>query len=146
MNYKHGLTHTKIYSVLCRMKERCYNIKSKDYKNYGLRGIIICDEWLKSPQSFFDWAISNGYKENLTIDRIDVNGNYEPNNCRWITKKQQNNNRRTNKFITYNNETHTLAEWSEIVNIKYKVLHKRIKYFNWNIEKAFNTPVKIYKY
>lgn len=142
MNFKHGFKHTRIYNVWAGIKARCYNPNNKSYKDYGGRGIIMCDEWKNGFINFKNWAISNGYNDNLTIDRINVNGDYEPSNCRWATKKEQCNNRTTNKFITYKNEIHTLAEWSEIVGIKYKCLHKRIKYFNWSIEKAFNTPIK----
>ena len=135
-NYKE-----KLYTVLKGMKRRCYNKNEKAYKNYGQRGIKICNEWLNSFQSFYDWAINNGYKEGLTIDRINNNGNYEPSNCRWITNKKQQNNRNDNCYITYKNQTHTLAEWSEIFNIRYSRLFWRIKK-GWDIEKALTTPVQ----
>lgn len=131
---KHGLTKNKDFYRLMHirkgMKIRCYSIKSDDYKNYGGRGIKICDEWLNEENgmiNFYNWAINNGYKDNLSIDRINVNGNYEPNNCRWITNKEQCNNKRNNHYITYNGETRTMMEWCELFNLKYNTVRYRIK-------------------
>lgn len=135
----------RIYSILNGMKNRCYNIKSKDYNNYGNRGIKICNEWLDKENgvdNFYNWAINNGYKNNLTIDRIDVNGNYEPNNCRWITCKKQCNNQRTNRIIEYKGKRKTLSEWSEELNIKYSTLNNRVNTNHWTIERAFTQKVR----
>ncbi len=93
------------------MKQRCYNSKKKEYKNYGGRGIKICDEWLNDFMNFYNWAISNGYQDDLTIDRIDVNSNYYPENCRWITKTLQNKNTRYTNKIKEENEVLTLNDW-----------------------------------
>lgn len=125
-NTKYKLSHTRIDNIYYGMKSRCYNSKNPAYKNYGAREIKVCDEWLKDKTKFFEWAFANGYKEDLSIDRIDVNGNYEPDNCRWATRKEQNNNTRNNCYIKINNEIHTLSEWSEILNIKSSKLRYKL--------------------
>lgn len=91
---KHNMSHTRLYGILSGLKSRCYCKKNTAYHNYGARGITVCKEWLESAQAFIDWALSNGYQDNLTIDRIDVNGDYEPNNCRWADMHFQNANKR----------------------------------------------------
>ena len=115
------------------MRERTEKPSCSEYKNYGGRGIKICDEWLGELgfDAFAEWAYSTGYKSDaergeFTIDRIDVNGDYSPDNCRWITNKEQQSNRRDNVIITYKGETHTMKEWSEILDIPYKFLTWRI--------------------
>ena len=94
VNVKHNMSYSKLYKVWQGMKTRCYNPNFIYYCNYGSRGITICNEWLNDFKSFYDWAIDNGYKEGLTIDRINNDGNYEPSNCRWITRAEQNRNQR----------------------------------------------------
>lgn len=118
------------------MKKRCYNKNCKSYKDYGARGIEIYDEWLNNFESFYNWANNNGYTDTLTIDRINVNGNYEPNNCRWATQTQQVRNSRHNRYFTYKGETHCLSEWCEILGLKYKNVIARINQYNWSIEEA----------
>lgn len=120
---KHNLVKTRIYHIWINMKRRCVSTN----KYYGGRGIKICDEWLSDFMNFYNWAMANGYSDKLTIDRIDVNGNYEPSNCRWITMKKQSNNTRKNCIIEYNNEKHTISEWSDILGIKYSTFYNRVK-------------------
>lgn len=117
----------KLYGVWANMQQRCLNHKNKDYKYYGARGIKICDKWISDFRYFYEWAISNGYKDGLTIERIDVNGNYEPSNCKWIPFKEQSKNKRNNVMITYEGETHCLNEWSRIKKISKDVLRYRLK-------------------
>lgn len=124
-NRKHGFAKTRLDDIYFEMKRRCYDDHKPKYKEYGARGIKVCDEWLNNKIKFFDWAINNGYKENLTIDRIDVNGNYEPSNCKWSTQKEQANNRRTNINITYNGKTQTVMQWAEELNLNPKPMYKR---------------------
>ena len=137
----HHMTNTRLYRIWSSMKRRCYNLNDKNYKNYGERGITICEEWNEFI-NFYNWAIKNNYDDNLTIDRIDVNKNYEPNNCRWVDRKIQGNNTRRNHYITYNGETKTMSEWADLYGINYNTLRGRINNYNWSIEKAFNTPVR----
>lgn len=138
---KHGMSSSRIYSIHNAMNERCFNKNSIEYYNYGGRGIKVCDEWRGSNgfTNFLKWAMENGYSDNLTIDRINVNGNYEPSNCRWITQKAQCNNTRSNIFIEYKGEIHTLTEWAEILKVPPKRINKRLK-SGWSVERAFETP------
>ena len=124
---KHNKHRTKLYTVYLSMKQRCYNSNNPAYSYYGGRGIKICDEWLNNFINFYNWSIENGYKDGLSIDRIDVNGNYEPNNCRWVTQKVQMNNTRRNHYITNKGETHTISEWSRILNKDYDKFYKELK-------------------
>lgn len=133
---KHGFRYKKIYKHWCKMKSRCYNKNSDNFKYYGGRGITVCEEWKNSFTKFKEWAMQNGYKDNLTLDRIDVNGNYEPSNCRWVNFTYQIRNRRNTIKIIYNNEVKPLSEWCEKYNINYKLAYSRYKK-NWSFEKIF---------
>lgn len=141
-NLKHGFAKKKkverLYRIWLNMKTRsCNNTdkKNKSYINYAMRGISICDEWKNSFDSFKDWAIQNGYSNNLTIDRIDNNGNYEPSNCRWVSLLTQANNRRSNHYIEYNGEKKSAMEWSRKYNIPYYLFKSRIDR-GWDFEKC----------
>lgn len=133
--WKHGLTNHPLYRVYHAMKDRCYRETDKEYPNYGARGINICKEWLSNFESFYSWAIQNGYKHGLSIDRIDVNKGYEPSNCRWANGTQQAQNKRNNRLLTFHNETHCVTEWSRILNIPAGTLKSRIRR-GWTIEQA----------
>lgn len=139
-NTKHGCCGTRIYRIYNNMIVRCFNQNARSYQDYGGRGITVCDKWSHNFQAFYDWAMANGYADNLTLDRIDVNGNYEPLNCRWATKKEQANNTRRNRMITYNNKTQTIKQWADEYGINYPKLKDRINKLHWTIERALNTP------
>ncbi len=148
-NKTHGESKTALYNVWAEMKQRCYNPKDTYYSYYGGRGVVVCDEWKCNYVAFRDWAYANGYKEDrlpsgrnkYTIDRIDVNGNYEPNNCRWVEWETQNNNMRNNHFLTYNGETLTLAQWSKKVGLKSRCIKGRLSR-GWSVERSLTEPLK----
>ena len=125
MRKTHGETKAKLYGVWNNMKDRCYNKNSKSYHNYGARGIIVCEEWINSYENFSTWAKANGYEEGLSIDRINVNGNYEPSNCRWVTIKEQANNTRFNVYITYQGKTQTMKQWAQELGLNYWTVQAR---------------------
>lgn len=139
---KHKGRRTRLYTIWHGMKQRCHCETSHDYKNYGARGIIVCDEWRNDFTAFREWALKNGYSDKLSIDRIDVNGNYCPENCRWTDCKTQNRNRTTNVIVSYRGKEYNYAELAEIAGISYGALYARINHFGWSVEKAVNTPLK----
>ena len=141
LEVKHKMTGTKLYNTWTHMKSRCFNSNDKHYKDYGGRGITVCDEWKDNFQSFFDWSMSNGYADNLTIDRKNNNGNYSPENCAWSTNKEQQRNKRNTCYLTYKEKTQSASEWAEEYGISVKTLTRRIR-DGWSIEKALETPVK----
>ena len=131
------MTNTRLYRIWSGMKRRCYNKRSSYYERYGGRGITVCDEWLHDFQAFYDWSMSNGYADDLTIDRIDNDGPYAPWNCRWTTKEEQQNNTSRNLIYKHSGESHTLKQWSEILGINYQTLHSRIVDMGWDLDRAF---------
>lgn len=128
------------YSIWTNMLTRCRNKNNEAYPDYGGRGVRVCPQWEKSFETFF---ADMGNRPSLlhTLDRFpDKNGDYEPSNCRWATKKEQSNNRRNNVIITYRGESKTMKEWCEVLGINYKMVHKRIQYFGWQVKSALETP------
>lgn len=136
--YKHGLIKTKEYSSWENMMHRCYNIDYLKYKNYGGRGIRVCDEWRDFGQFYKDMGAKPSPKH--SIDRINNDGNYEPGNCRWATSEEQSNNKSNNKYIYYNNKTLTLHQWSVFLRINYNTLQTRLR-AGWDIDKTFTRPI-----
>lgn len=137
---KHGMAKTNIYDVWSAMKERCLNKNSKDYPNYGGRGITVCNEWSEFI-SFYEWAMESGYSKNLTIDRKDNDKGYSPQNCKFSTRKVQNNNKRNNVWYEYLGQRKTIAQWSEFTGILYSTLSIRFRK-GWGVEKALLTPIR----
>lgn len=138
----HGMAYSRLNGIYRKMKQRCYNPKIKNYRNYGSRGITVCDECLNGFEPFMEWAINNGYSEELTLDRVNNDGAYSPENCAWRTYKEQGNNRRGNKHLSLHGETHTLAEWARLLGMKPQTLAARINRHGWDIERALTQPLK----
>lgn len=138
---KHGLKNHPLYGTWTRIKTRCYNKNCKDYKDYGGRGITVCNLWKDDFIEFFYWAIKHGWEKGMTIERIDVEQGYSPNNCKWIPMSEQPKNRRNVNKIKYNGETHTIAEWARIKGVARKTLESRFHSKNFTIEEAFEKPV-----
>ena len=149
MAYKHGQSNTRLYHIWQNMKKRCYDSTNKDYARYGQRGIKICKRWLNDFSSFYEWSYKHGYNDTLTIDRVDINKSYTPNNCRWVTPQEQAYNRCTNRNIVYNNENKPIAYWAKQFNISEVVIAYRLGR-GWSVEQTLETPVgkteKLYTY
>lgn len=139
-NATHGCSETRLYYAWSLMISRCERPKNRAYKYYGQRGITVCDEW-HDFLNFKAWVDATKPEGEYTLDRIDNNKGYSPDNCRWADKKTQANNRRSNVEIEYNGETHNLSEWSELLGFDYKRVHNRIHKLGWTFEKAISTPV-----
>ncbi len=134
----HGMRNTKLYNKWYDMKRRCYNKKNKHYADYGGRGITVATHWKDDFLAFYADVskLPHFGEKGYSLDRIDNNGNYQLNNIRWATIKEQANNKRNNHLITYNGETHTIAEWAGITGIPYKVLLPRLTRYHWDTERA----------
>lgn len=137
----HGLTkkNKRLYWVWAAIIQRCENKNSKDYKDYGGRGIRVCKEWREDFSSFHSWAMESGYKQGLSIDRINNNKGYYPGNCRWVGIKEQMNNQSKSLSITWKGETKSVLEWSEETGINYRTLKQRVFKLGWDIDKAMTT-------
>lgn len=139
----HKLSKQPLYKRFMKMIYRCENPHCKAYKNYGGRGIKVCDEWRKDFTSFYNWAMSNGYKEDLSIERIDVNGDYCPENCKFIPILEQAKNKTNTIWITYNGETHYLAEWSRITGFNAQTIRNRLNKYGYdNLDKVIRYKEK----
>lgn len=139
MIYKNGLSRTKLYKVWTSMKQRCMNPKCDVYMYYGERGVLIYKDWLEF-ENFYNWAVGNGYEEGLTIERIDVNSNYEPNNCTWIPQSEQSSNTRRNRLISYNGKKQNIAQWVKETGLSYNCIRSRLKR-GWDIKKTLTEPI-----
>lgn len=145
---KHGLYKTRIYGIFTDMKARCYNKSSAEYKNYGGRGIDICEQWMDKDfgaLNFYIWAVNNGCKDDLTIDRIDVNKGYSPDNCRWVDNITQQNNRTDNHYICFCGERKSIADWSRKTGVPAYSIQYRITH-GWDVERALYEPVNAIKH
>lgn len=147
-NKQHNLKHggcigkqERLYRIWSGIKARCYSTGNYHYQLYGARGIKMCPEWKESFNNFKEWAKSSGYNDTLSIDRINVDGDYEPSNCRWATQMEQSNNTRTNVKVKYNGEDYTIAELSRRCQIPYKTLWYRLNR-GWSVEEAVITPLR----
>lgn len=137
-NTKHGLEKHPLYNTWKNIKKRCNYINASEYENYGGRGISVCEEWSNNFQSFYNWAINNGWSKELTIDRIDTNGNYCPENCRWANVETQMNNMTKNHYIEYNGDTYTLSTLSKHLSIPYNIVRYRLSNCKWTVEQLIN--------
>lgn len=134
----------RLLNIYIGMKDRCYNPNNKSYKYYGQRGISICKEWLDENvgfENFANWSNKNNYNDNLSIDRINVNGNYEPSNCRWATNSMQSRNKRNNVYLTYNGKTQTVSEWAKEIGCAYNTIRYRMAH-GWDIEDILSKPTR----
>ena len=142
---RHGMSHTRLYYVWNNIKKRCYEKTNPAYKNYGGRGIKMCDSWKDSFESFAEWAKNSGYSDTLTIERINVNGNYCPENCTWIPGNEQQNNRTTCQLYTYKGETKNLMEWCNYFGLPYMTIYTRLFRLKWDFERAISEPIHVEK-
>lgn len=133
-------SETRLYHIWNGMRGRCLHRSYPNYKNYGAKGITICDSW-GNFEKFKEWALNNGYSEALTLDRINNKKGYNPNNCRWVSIKTQENNRANNRNLFYNGLNMTVSEWAEYLGINTQTLFTRLKR-GWSIERTLTTPIR----
>lgn len=140
---KHGLSHTRLHKIWHSMYCRCYYSSTNQYKNYGGKGIKVCEEWKHSEGfiNFYNWAINNGYSDELTLDRIDNEKDYCPENCRWSTPKSQSNHKTNNVFYTMNGKTQTSKQWCDEYGISQTTLNDRLKR-GWTLKQALTISTK----
>ena len=139
-NSTHNKSKTKLYYAHQDIKSRCYNPKNKFFKDYGGRGIKVCDEWIKDFEMFYEWSIKNGFRKGLSIDRIDNDGDYSPENCRWVDMRTQNRNKKSNVYVTYKGKTQLLVDWANEKGMNRGTLSSRL-ISGWTLEEALETPV-----
>ena len=140
-NYnKHGQSKTRLYGIWAGIKTRCFNKKHSDYHLYGGRGIKIFAEWLVF-ENFKEWAMENGYRDNLEIDRIDNDGNYSPDNCRWVSRKEQTRNTKKNRYFVIDGQKKCISEWCKIYKISHQLFLNRLSK-GWDIKTALTKPIK----
>lgn len=135
---KHGLSYTRLYRIWHKMKDRCYNKNDNRYKNYGARGIKICEEWKNDFLSFYTWACNNGYKDTLSIDRIDNNSDYYPGNCRWTTTKEQTRNRTTNVWVEYKGSKKVVSDWCKELKLSLSRIRHTVDRYGLSYAEAFD--------
>ena len=134
LSTKHGDRHSRLYCIWTNIKTRVCHTGTAASKMYGDRGIKICEEWKNNYESFKEWAINNGYRDDLTIDRIDVNGDYCPENCRWADAKMQANNRRSSKYVEVDGVSKSLAQWADDLGYSRSIFHARAKLYGTTVE------------
>ena len=138
----HGQSKTRLYNIYNSMLARCYNAKNIRYENYGGKGVTVCEEWLGSFEAFYEWAMANGYKDDLSIDRKETSGNYEPSNCRWADVYEQMNNTTRNHYLEWNGKTQSMAQWAQETGIPYSTINQRINKLHWSVERTLTTPAR----
>lgn len=139
---KHMLSGHRLYKIWTDMKKRCSNPSCKSFDNYGGRGIKVCLAWENHFQLFYTWSLLNGYRDDLSLDRIDVNGDYHPDNCRWVDRVTQANNCRTNHYLTFDGRTQSVAQWARELGVSDSLLRQRLLKLGWSVEKTLSTPVR----
>lgn len=141
----HGLTDHRLYAVWSKIKDRCLNKKNPAYKNYGGRGIIICDEWKNSAEIFINWCLNNGWQAGFEIDRIKNDEGYRPDNCRFVIRRINANNKRNNRKFMYNGEMKSMLELEEICGIPSNTILRRVRNYGWSLEQAMTVPKRLYE-